>query len=93
MSRVPRPPKLGCPPATIEAIKGVATRDMPLAYGSLLLRGAPGSTVDLTVLRRKPEPQKMTLTRAAIAYPAVTSKMMDDKVGYVAPGDAGCWQG
>jgi carboxyl-terminal processing protease len=69
----------------IEAIKGVATRDMPLAYGSLLLRGLPGSSVDVTVLRRKPEPQKMTLTRAAIVYPPVVSKMMDDKVGYIRP--------
>jgi carboxyl-terminal processing protease len=69
----------------IEAIKGVATRDMPLAYGQLLLRGAPGSTIDITVLRRKPEPQKMTLTRAAITYPAVTSKMLDGQIGYIKP--------
>jgi carboxyl-terminal processing protease len=69
----------------IEAIKGVATRDMPLAYGQLLLKGAPGSTIEITVLRRKPEPQKMTLTRAAIVYPAVTSKLMDDGIGYIKP--------
>ncbi len=69
----------------IESIKGVATRDMPLAYGSLLLRGTPGSNIDITVLRRKPEPQKMTLTRAALVYPAVISKMMDGQVGYIKP--------
>lgn len=69
----------------IESIKGVATRDMPLAYASLLLRGAPNSTVDLTVLRRKPEPQKLTLTRAVIASPAVTVKMLDNQVGYIRP--------
>lgn len=71
----------------IESIKGIATRDMPLAYASLLLRGEPGSTVELSVLRRKPEPQKLTMTRAAIAYPAVESKMMPasdgDGVGYI----------
>ncbi len=69
----------------IESIKGVATRDMPLAYASLLLRGAPGSTVDLTVLRRKPEPQKLTVTRSVIAYPAVASKMLDGQIGYIRP--------
>ena len=69
----------------IESIKGVATRDMPLAYASLLLRGAPGSTIDLTVLRRKPEPQKLTLTRTTITYPAVESKMLDGQVGYIRP--------
>jgi carboxyl-terminal processing protease len=69
----------------IESIKGVATRDMPLAYGQLLLKGAPSSTIDITVLRRKPEPQKMTLTRTVVTYPAVVSKMMDGGVGYVKP--------
>src|SRR6266851_5425391 len=37
----------------IETIKGVATRDMPLAYANLLMRGQPGSSIDITVLRRK----------------------------------------
>ena len=69
----------------IETIKGVATRDMPLAYASLLLRGQPGTTIDLTVLKRKPEPQKVTLTRAAVANPPVESKMLADEVGYVRP--------
>ena len=67
----------------LESIKGVATRDMPLAYAKLLLKGPPDSTIDLSVLRRKPEPQKLTLTRALISYPAVQSKMLPDKLGYV----------
>ena len=67
----------------LESIKGVATRDMPLAYAKLLLKGAPDSTIDLSVLRRKPEPQKLTLTRAVIAYPKVTSKMIPDQIGYI----------
>ena len=69
----------------IETIKGVATRDMPLAYATLLLRGDPGSTVEITVLRRRPEPQKMTLTRAALNPPPVTSKLMPNDVGYIRP--------
>jgi carboxyl-terminal processing protease len=67
----------------LESIKGIATRDMPIAFARLLLRGAPGSTIDLSVLRRKPEPQKLTLTRTAVAIPAVESKMMPDSVGYI----------
>jgi carboxyl-terminal processing protease len=69
----------------LESIKGVATRDMPLAYANLLLKGQPGSTIDITVLRRRPEPQKMTLTRTAAAYPAVVEKMLPDDVGYIRP--------
>ena len=44
---------------------------MPLAFAEILLQGDPGTTVDVSVLRvRKTEPQKITLTRAAIEYPA-----------------------
>src|SRR6202140_3964903 len=66
----------------IETINGVATPEMPLAFAQLLLEGDPGTTVEVGVLRfRKPEPQKMTLTRAMIQYPAVTAKMMPDQIG------------
>ncbi len=67
----------------IESIKGIGSRDMPLAYAKLLLRGEPGSTVDLSVLRRKPEPQKMTLTRSIVANPPVESRMLPDSLGYI----------
>ena len=44
----------------------------------------PGSTVELGVLRfRKPEPQKLTLTRAMIELPPVTAKMLPDQVGLI----------
>jgi carboxyl-terminal processing protease len=67
----------------LESIKGIATRDMPLAYARLLLKGQPGSTVDLSVLRRKPEPQKLTMTREVVNYPAVESKLLPDAIGYI----------
>lgn len=67
----------------IETIKGIATRDMPLAYANLLLRGQPGSNVEITVLRRRPEPQKVTLERALISDPAASSKMLPNEVGYI----------
>ncbi|HZT30754.1 MAG TPA: S41 family peptidase [Bryobacteraceae bacterium] len=70
----------------LETIKGVATRDMPLAYAYLLLQGDPGTSVDLTVVRvRRPEPSKLKLNRVEITYPAVTAKMMPDQIGYVDP--------
>jgi carboxyl-terminal processing protease len=69
----------------IETIKGVGTRDMPLAYATLLLRGAPGSSIDITVLRRRPEPQKVTLTRAVLAPPAAVTRLMAANVGYIRP--------
>jgi carboxyl-terminal processing protease len=68
----------------LETINGVATRDMPLAFAELLLEGEPGTTVEVGVLRlRKPEPQKITLTRAAVQYPAVTAKMEPEQVGLI----------
>lgn len=68
----------------IESIKGISTRDMPLAYASLLLQGEPGSTVDLSVVRvRRPEPQTVKLTRAALTLPSVESRMLPDQVGYI----------
>jgi carboxyl-terminal processing protease len=68
----------------IESIKGIATRDMPLAYANLLLQGASGTTVELSVVRaRHPEPQTITLTRANPVLPAVDVKMLPGSVGYI----------
>jgi carboxyl-terminal processing protease len=68
----------------IESIGGVATRDMPLAYASMLLRGESGTTVELSVVRtRHPEPQTVKLTRAVFTLPAVESRMLAGKVGYI----------
>src|SRR3954469_18419757 len=53
----------------IETIKGVATRDMPLAYAEETLRGEPGSTIEVSIFKsRQPDPKKVTLTRAVIGY-------------------------
>jgi carboxyl-terminal processing protease len=72
----------------IEAINGVSTRDMPLAYADVMLHGEPGSTVELTVLRlRKPEPTKLTLTRAEVKTPELSAKMIDDNTGYISVQD------
>jgi len=68
----------------IESIGGVATRDMPLAYASMLLQGDSGTTVDLSVVRvRHPEPTSVKLTRANFALPSVESRTIGDHVGYI----------
>ena len=68
----------------IETIKGIATRDMPLAYAGLLLQGEPDSTVELSVVRvRRPEPQTVKLTRATLTLPPVEAKMLAGQVGYI----------
>jgi carboxyl-terminal processing protease len=70
----------------VESINNVSTRDMPLAYADLLLRGDAGSTVELSVLRfGKAEPQKITLTRSNVQPPAVVAKIMPEQVGYIRP--------
>jgi carboxyl-terminal processing protease len=74
----------------IEAINGISTRDMPLAFADVLLHGEPGSTVELTVLRlRRPEPVKITMTRTNLKPPAPASKMLDGQVGYIQVNDLG----
>lgn len=71
----------------IESIKDVATRDMPLAYADLLLRGDAGTTIDLSVVRvQKPEPQTIKLTRVMLALPAVEDQTLANQVAYVKPG-------
>jgi carboxyl-terminal processing protease len=68
----------------IESIKGISTRDMPLAYATLLLQGDPGSTVDVSVVHvRRSEPQSVKLSRAFTALPPVDSRMLPGQVGYI----------
>jgi carboxyl-terminal processing protease len=68
----------------IESIKGVNTRDMPLAYAAMLLQGENGSPIELSVVRvRRPEPTAVKLTRANLVLPPVESRMLADQVGYV----------
>jgi carboxyl-terminal processing protease len=68
----------------IESIKGIATRDMPLAYATMLLQGDPGATVELAVVRvRHPEPQAVKLTLANFTVPPIESRMLANQVGYI----------
>jgi carboxyl-terminal processing protease len=67
-----------------ESIEGQSTRDMSLLEIRAALAGAPGSTVNVSVVRaRKAEPQKMVITRDIVSIPPVTDKMLEDGIGYI----------
>jgi len=56
----------------IEAINDRDTRDISLTVIRLMLEGAPGSEVSVSVVRpRQSIPQKITMTRAAVTEPMV----------------------
>ena len=48
-----------------------------------LLRGEPGSQVQLSVFREGAEPFRVQLTREVIAVASVRSRMLADGIGYV----------
>jgi carboxyl-terminal processing protease len=67
-----------------ESIEGQSTRDMSLPEIRNLIAGAPGSTLNVQVVRaRRAEPQKVSITRDVVGVPPVTEKMMDDGIGYI----------
>ena len=54
----------------IESIGDQSTRELSLAVIRLMLEGKPGTTVTISVVRpRKPDPDKLTLTRTIAAPP------------------------
>jgi len=67
-----------------ESIEGQSTRDMSLPEIHSLIAGAPGSTLNVAVVRaRKAEPQKMVITRDIVSIPPATDKMVEEGIGYV----------
>jgi len=77
--------KAGIEPTDIfESIEGQSTREMSLPEIRNQLAGAPGSSVNVAVVRaRRAEPQKLVITREVIGIPPVSDKMMEDGIGYV----------
>lgn len=67
-----------------ESIEGQSTRDLSLPEIRDLVEGAPGSNLNVEVVRaRRAEPQKMSITRDVITIPPVSDKMMEDGIGYI----------
>jgi len=60
------------------------TRDLSVWEGMRLLRGAPGTTVKLVVLRgNAAEPHEIELTREATPQASPVARLLQPKVGYV----------
>jgi carboxyl-terminal processing protease len=72
----------------IESIGDSSTRELSLAVIRLLLEGKPGSTVTISVVRpRKPDPDKLTLTRTVIPSPAFNEQQYENSsILYLKPG-------
>lgn len=63
----------------IESIGDQSTRELSLAVIRLLLEGKPGSTISLSVVRpRKPDPDKLTLTRTIVDSPTLNEQQYNN---------------
>lgn len=70
----------------LEAIGDKSTREMSLPEIESALYGEPGSQVTVLVVRiGKPDPLKLTITRAIESIPAASNKIMEDGIGYIHP--------
>jgi carboxyl-terminal processing protease len=68
-----------CDGDIIEAIGTQDTRDLSLALIQRMLEGAPGSELDIAVIRpHQAKPQKVVLNRVVISEPAVSETLYDN---------------
>jgi carboxyl-terminal processing protease len=72
----------------IESIGEQSTRELSLAVIRLLLEGKSGTTVAISVVRpRKPDPDKLTLTRAIVDAPNLNEQQYNNAtILYLKPG-------
>jgi carboxyl-terminal processing protease len=71
----------------IEAIGNESTRELSLAMIRLLLEGPAGTNVTISVVRpRKPEPDKVTMTRGTVPVPALSDSLYENaSILYIKP--------
>ena len=72
----------------IESIGDTSTRELSLAVIRMMLEGKAGSTVTISVVRpRKPDPDKLTLTRTIISPPSLNEQQYENSsILYLKPG-------
>jgi carboxyl-terminal processing protease len=72
----------------IDLIGKQSTHDIPLALVRFMLNGKPGTTVTISVVRPfKPDPDKITLTRAVLSPPPLQEQFYDNAtILYLKPG-------
>lgn len=68
----------------IVAVDGVATKDMSLHDAVKKMRGVPGTTVTISVMRSDfTEPRDFVIERDIIKLKSVKHRTLDEKVGYI----------
>jgi carboxyl-terminal processing protease len=68
----------------IDEINGTPTRQFSVWQLERTLAGQPDTTVKLTLVREaRVEPESVAITRAAMNYPPVITKLLDDGTGYL----------
>jgi len=67
----------------VKAIDERHTRPMPALVAERLMRGAPGSSVKLSVLRAGAEPFDVTVVRERLTPAVAEGRMLDAATGYV----------
>jgi carboxyl-terminal processing protease len=72
----------------IESIGDTSTRELSLAVIRMMIEGKAGSNVTISVVRpRKPDPDKITLTRTLIAAPSFSEEQYEgSSILYIKPG-------
>jgi carboxyl-terminal processing protease len=82
--------KAGLRPGDIlKSIDDRHTRPMPAVVADRLLRGAPGSSVKLGILRAGTDPFDVTVVRERVLPVAPSGKMLEGGTGYVKVSDFG----
>lgn len=73
----------------IESIGDQSTRELSLAMIRLLLEGPAGTNVTISVVRpRKPEPDKITMTRSLVAVPPLSDQLYENSsILYIRPNE------
>ena len=65
-------------------VGGKSLKDLPISDAVKLMRGEPGTSVEITVIRKEiKEPLKFNITREIIISKGVKSYLFDKKIGYV----------
>jgi carboxyl-terminal processing protease len=67
----------------VKSIDGRHTRPLPAVVGRWLLRGAPGSTVTLSVLRAGADPFEVSVTRERVLPAPPEGRMLDETTGHL----------
>lgn len=68
----------------LESIGGFSSREMSIEQAKLLLTGEPGTSVKVAVIReRRTEPKELELVRAVWKGTPVTSRTLEDAIGYL----------